>query len=342
MPSTMKAWQFTSVQSTLPEALTLNESAAKPSSSTLAKDQILVEVITAAINPVEYKLPETPVLGKLMVHSPTTPGLDFCGRVVAKHPSNDTVSEGQLVFGGLDIGTKIPKFGTLAQITVASSLGCAPLPEGLNYDDAAAIGTAAMTALQSLPPELVKPGAKVFINGGSGGVGTYTVQFARALGAEVTTSSSTANLELCRSLGATDVMDYKKSNILAELEKRGQIFDVVVDNVGGDNGLYQHSPKFLNQAGLFVQVGVQESIWSSVYRVLTPGWLAGGKRQYRMVRLKNRREDYERIGQWIVEGKVKPVIDDRFDFRDVPKAYEKLRLGRARGKIVVRIGQDSN
>lgn len=335
----MRAWQFTSVRTTLAESLTLNEAATRPNVLTLAKDQILVEVIAAAINPVEYKLPETPVLGKLMVDTPSTPGLDFCGRVVGKHSSNDKFSEGQLVFGGLTIGTKFPKCGTLGQITVASSLECAPLPDGIDVADAAAVGTAAMTALQSLPPDIVKPGSKVFINGGSGGVGTYTIQFARALGAEVTATSSTSNLDLCRRLGASEVIDYKTADVLTELGRMGQVFDVAIDNVGGANNLYEQSHRFLKPAGVFMQVGMQGSPLSMLRRSHMPGWLGGGKRQYRMVKLKNIREDYERIGAWMLEGKVKPVIDEKFGFEDAPKAYEKLRLGRTKGKIVVQVGQ---
>lgn len=335
----MKAWEFTAIEGSLDQSLSLNKAATSPSHDLVTGNQVLIEVISAAINPVEYKLPETKIMGSLMTHAKTTPGLDFCGRVIAKHPSNELVQEGQIVFGGLTIGSKFPKFGTLAQVTVASASECATLPEGISYDHAAAVGTSAMTALQSLPRDRVAKGSKVFINGGSGGVGTYTIQFAKALGAHVTTTCSTANMALCYGLGADNVIDYRTSDVLTELEKGGQIFDVAVDNVGSAKQLYDASHKFLKPTGVFMQVGMQTSLISMMTRGRLPAWLGGGQRAYQMVKLKNVRKDYEQIGWWMLEGKVRAVIDETFEFEDAPKAYAKLRLGRAKGKIVVHVGK---
>lgn len=273
----MKAWQFTTINGTLDKSLSLNEAATLPTHDSLTEDRILVEVINAAINAVEYKLLETKILGKVMTHAEMTPGLDFCGRVLAKHPSNELVREGQIVLGGLTIGSKFPKFGTLAQITVASTSECAALPEGISYDNAVAVGTSTMTALQSLPRDHIKKGSKVFINGSSGGVGTYTIQFAKALGAHVTTTCSTANIALCYGLGASEVIDYRSSDVFAELKKGGQVFDVVVDNVGGANQLYETSHTFLKPAGIFMQVGMQTSMLVTMTRGRVPAWLGGGR-----------------------------------------------------------------
>jgi NADPH:quinone reductase-like Zn-dependent oxidoreductase len=172
----MQAWEYSTIQDTLEKSLVLNSSAPIPSKSSLSKNQVLVEVITTSINPVDYKLPESGLTGKLMIKRPASPGRDFSGRVVAVHPSNSTL-KGQLVFGAF--GSPTTQFGTLRQFIVVPSSDCAVLPQGVDADHAAAMGTAAMTAFQSLLPDLVKPGSKVFINGGSGGVGTFGIQFAK-------------------------------------------------------------------------------------------------------------------------------------------------------------------
>ncbi|KAJ0337060.1 hypothetical protein COL922a_007187 [Colletotrichum nupharicola] len=330
----MQAWQYTTITKTLENSLSLNKIATPPDASSLPKDHVLIEVITAGINPVEYKPPEITVFGKLMIQPRSSPGLDFCGRIKAKNGADD-FSEGQLVFGALSIGTKLPKFGSLGQLMVAPCSHIAPLPTGVNPDDAAALGAAGLTAFQSLPKEHLEPGSKVFINGGSGGVGSFTIQFAKAVGAYVVATCSTTNVDLCKSLGADEVIDYRTSDILAELKAKGPIFDVAIDNVGNPDFLYESSPHFLKPDGVFVQVAMQKSMISMLRRSTLPGFLGGGKRQFQTVRVSPSREDLGQIGRWIVEGKVKVLIDEKFEWINAPKAYAKLRLGRTTGKIIV-------
>ena len=332
----MKAWQYTTLGGKLEESLALKASAPAPNKSSLSKDQILIEVMTASINPVDYKLPESGLLGKLSIKTPASPGLDFCGRVVAKHASNIALKEGQLVFGALG---KASKFGTLGQFTIISSSECTLLPLGVGKDEAAGAGTAALTAYQSLLPDVVKPGSNVFINGGSGGVGTFGIQFAKALGAQVTTTCSTANVGLCKGLGADEVLDYKKADVVSELKKKGQVFDLVVDNVGNP-ALYENSEAFLKPTGTFVQVSIQLSfvaMGTMIRRMLQPAFLGGSRRRFHFVRVQSRNEDYVQIGKWLAEGKAKTIIDQVFKWEDAPKAFEMLRTGRTRGKIIVHV-----
>ncbi|KAI9734244.1 MAG: hypothetical protein M1834_002348 [Cirrosporium novae-zelandiae] len=337
--STMKAWQYTAISGgQLEKSINLTTSVTPPALSSLCRGQVLIKVITAAINPVDYKIPELAFLRKLMITLPAIPGLDFCGRVVGTHPSsNDTLKEGQLVFGALN---KAAKFGSLGQFIVISSDECAPLPEGIEPDHAAAAGIAALTAYQSYPRNIVKPGSKVFINGGSGGTGTFGIQFAKALGAEVTVTCSTGNIELCRSLGADEVLDYKKIDILSELKNKGQVFDLAVDNAASPASLYERSGAFLKKGGKFMQVGVHLSfsgMGSAFSRPLRPAFLGGGNRAFHFVRVSSNRKDLREIGKLMAEGRVKAVIDEVFEFEDVPRAYEKLRAGHAKGKIVVHV-----
>jgi NADPH:quinone reductase-like Zn-dependent oxidoreductase len=334
----MQAWQYTTIKDTLESSLTLNEKATPPDAQSLPPGHVLVEVVTAAVNPVEYKLPEAPLYGKFMVQPPASPGLDFCGRIKAINDTDGSLKEGQLVFGALSITSKFPKFGTLGQVIVAPVSQLTVLPAGVTPDDAAAVGTAGMTAYQSLTQDLIGPGTNILINGGSGGVGSFTVQFAKALGATVTTTCSTANVQLCRDLGADEVIDYRKLDVISELKKKGQIFDLAIDNVGTPAGMYEQSQHFLKPDGTFVQVAMQQSLSGMVRRSLLPSFLGGGKRQYRLVRVSINRKDLQQVGQWMAEGKVRAVIDHKFEWKEAPKAYEKLRLGRTVGKIVVHVG----
>ncbi|KAH7375627.1 hypothetical protein B0T11DRAFT_11163 [Plectosphaerella cucumerina] len=337
----MQAWQYTSIKDTLEGSLVLNETATPPDAASLDETHVLIDVIAAGINPVDYKLLEVPMAGKFMFmpSTPASPGFDFCGRIRAVHPSNTTFSKGQLVFGALSVTTKLPKFGSLGQILVAPASQIASLPPGVAPEDAAAIGTAGLTALQSLPRQQVIPGSRVFINGGSGGVGSFALQFAKAMGAHVTTTCSTANVQLCRNLGADEVIDYREADVLAVLTGKGQVFDVAVDNVGALAGLYERSGGFLKPEGTFVQVGLP-GFGATLRRGLLPGRLFGPRRAYKSVAVAINREDLDQVGRWMVEGKVRAVLDEKFAWEDAPKAYEKLRKGRTTGKIVVQVGRE--
>ena len=141
-------------------------------------------------------------------------------------------------------------------------------------------------------------------------------------------------------LGADEVIDYKTSDVVKELSAKGQTFTLVVDNVGTPDNLYTSSHHFLNNNGNFIQVGAGlhlSDIFSLLSRMLWPGFLGGGKRPYRFLGVASKYDDFVQIGQWMKEGKVRSVIDSAFDFSDGPKAYEKLRSGRAKGKIVVHV-----
>jgi NADPH:quinone reductase-like Zn-dependent oxidoreductase len=335
MSGIMRAWQFDDATGGLEKSLRLNDAAIAPSKDSLAEDQVLVEVISASVNPVDLMV-EMPLISKLRISTPASPGIDFCGGVVATHPKNDTLQIGQKVFGKLDAPTK---FGTFAQFTVARTSGCVPLPKGVDEDQAAASGLGAITAYQRIQPH-VKKGSKVFINGGSGGTGTFSIQVAKLLGCEVTTTCSTGNITLVTELGADEVIEYTKVDLIEVLKSKGQIFDLVVDNVGTPAQLYQECDSFLKPGCYFAQVGVEKStagIINLVDKMLRPSWLGGGKRPIQAGVIKNKKEDFELIGRWLEEGKIRAVIDQTVEWEDAPKAYERLKTGRAKGKIVLHV-----
>lgn len=338
MADTMQIWQYAKVEGNIEDAIHI-VTGPIPTASSLTKDQILVRVFSVALNPVDYKLPESYV-GSLFIRQPAIPGLDFCGRVVAAHASVTTFKENQLVFGGF---SRAPQNGTLAEYVVISASECTALPDNVDPEHAAAAVTAGTTALHSLLPDIVKPGASIFINGGSGGVGSWGLQFAKAMGARVVTSCSGSAVDMCKELGADEVFDYRQSDVIAELKSRIASFDLVVDNVGNNSDLYDVSHIILKPGGTFVQVGIGSnvdlgSMAVTVKRSLLASLPMGGCKYY-FVNSKNSTESLTQIAQWMTEGKAKAVIDSKFTFAEVPQAFRKLRTGHARGKIVIRVAE---
>lgn len=348
----MRAWLYSSATGGLHKNLTLSSTAAHPrpqSPPSLSKDELLVRVRAAGLNPIDYRIPELPFsMSRAMISVPASPAMDFAGTVVAHGAGVEfPVKAGDSVFGRLDPG----RFGALGEFVVAKSSGCAGLPAGVSPEHASAVGSVGMAAFASIVPYVPENlsasspsgggGApfRVFINGGSGGTGTIGIQIAKLLGCHVTTSCSSRNVELCRSIGADEVLDYTKGDLVAALKAKGQVFDLVVDNVGSPSDLYSTCGEFVVPDGQFVQVGMGMSMAdmrSMTSRMLLPAFLGGGSRKFSLAVAKNKHEDLARLGEWIAAGKVKVVVDEVFEFEDAPKAYEKLRTGRARGKIIVK------
>ncbi|EME47718.1 hypothetical protein DOTSEDRAFT_167008 [Dothistroma septosporum NZE10] len=337
IPPTMKAWQYSSTKGGLEKNLNLNESAPLPKPN---PDQHLIQVIAAALNPVDYKPQEIPFIARFLLPKPATPGIDVVGKVM--QPANGSaVRPGQIIFGAS--GTGILAGGALAGYAVAKKDAVAVLPEGIDPVLGATVCIAGLTAHQSIASH-VKDGSNVFINGGSGGTGIFGIQIAKAKGCYVTTSCSTPNVDLCKSLGADEVIDYKKQSVLGALKASGRKYDHVVDNVGHNSELYWKCHEYTTSRAVFVQVGASVSasfaLESAAMRLL-PGVLGGGQRKYQTFFADMKGEDLADIGRMIKNGQVKPVIDTKFPFEDAPKAFERLKTGRAKGKIVVEVGTDS-
>lgn len=350
-PQTMRAWQYASIPSVgLDKALHLNDMATPPAPVALTPDAVLVRVHYMSVNPADYKVAELRLLALALVSLPASPGMDYSGRVVAAGTNMAAkYRPGDPVFGRVEPS----KFGTMAKYVIAKNAeAIAHIPAEMGDEEAAlrdfaAVGTCGLTALQTIKP-YVKQGSgsddKVLINGGSGGTGTYGIQMAKALGCHVTVTCSGRNADLCKSLGADEVIDYTQQNVSEVLSAKGKIFALVVDNVGfspaGQQDLYTAANKFLADEGCFVQVGggtSKEMIKATFKRALVPGLLGGGKRKWTMALTAQSYEDLETIAGWMKEGKVKSVIDEVVDFQRAPEAYTKLKTGRTKGKIVVKM-----
>ncbi|KAK3983777.1 hypothetical protein QBC44DRAFT_49898 [Cladorrhinum sp. PSN332] len=345
LPEAMRAVTWTTATPNLHSNLTLDPSAPLP---LVAHNQVLVKVLSAALNPADYKVAENlPAFLRryALGAGPITPGMDFCGRIVDMGSKVNTDSKrifsvGELVFGRLGGPAK---HGSLAEYVPVSAEIVSKVPEGVAADDAACLGVVGETTYQGIQP-FVKEGDKVFINGGSGGTGTFSIQVAKALGCHVATTCSTGKIDLVKSLGADEVLDYTKTDVIGELKKKGQVFSLVLDNVGTPEGLYKASDDFLLPGGRFVQVGAAPSLGTLVSilkRALRPGILGGGKRAYTMLLPGHHPWEMDVLANWVSEGKLKVVIEEpRYALEDAAKAFEKLKEGKNRGKIVVHVAKE--
>ncbi|KAF7523853.1 hypothetical protein PCG10_006381 [Penicillium crustosum] len=336
-PTQMKAWLYSSTTNGLEKNLYFDASARAPPA--VHGNNVLVQVLSASLNPADYKVPEMGLVGlvaqKFVIGTPASPGMDFCGRVVVSGDDATEFLPGQLVYGCL---SQPGQFGSLGEYLVASASLLAHVPEGVEVDHAACIGIAGQTAYQSLAG-YVSAGDKVFINGGSGGCGIFAIQIAKEMGCHVTTTCSTKNVEFVRGLGADEVIDYSvEEDLIATLRNRGVVFDHIVDHIGYPAPMYRESHHFLAAGKTFVQVGAS-GVGTFVDRLIWPSFLGGGKRKYVVFFFKNTREDLVKMGEWVQKGAVKIQLDTAYEFEDAVKAFEKLRSVRARGKIVVHVAK---
>ncbi|KAF5676164.1 quinone oxidoreductase [Fusarium heterosporum] len=336
MAQQMQAWQAAHPGS-FESVFKFHDTISKPTAQSLKSGQVLVQVSRAALNPADYKIVELGMAARLITSFPKIPGMDLSGRIVAVADDVTEAKEGDLV---LARATPTKAFGSLAQFTVCDREGYSVIPQDFDLEQAAGVGTAGLTAYQTIAP-YVKAGDKVFINGGSGGVGLWGVQIAKAIGCQVTVSCSTGKADLCKSLGADDVIDYKTSDVVTELQKRGQVFSLCVDNVGNaPPNLYAYSNDFLLPGSHFVFVGGHvsaKSVLSLSTNLVRPSFLGGVKIKFVTYATANKRKDLDQLRDWMVEGKVKTIIAATYSFQEADKAFEYLKKGSSAGKIIIQV-----
>jgi NADPH:quinone reductase-like Zn-dependent oxidoreductase len=282
----------------------------------------VVDVRAAALNPKDALFRRGRFARISGRRFPKFTGVDFAGVVHAAGEGSGVVA-GQRVFGMIEEWRYVR--GTLAERVLVRANEVAPLPDAVDFETGAALALTGATALQALRDVAeVGEGDRVAIHGASGGVGTIAIQVARVLGARVVTTSSAANLELCRRLGAEEALDYTTAPIEA-LRGLACIFDVF------GNLRFERVRAALAQGGTYVTT------------VPSPGALAreaaarivGGPR--RLVVVRARRDDLDTLAGWAKTGRVRPEIALRASLDDLTPPFELLESKRARGKIVVTI-----
>ena len=298
----------------------------------VAEDQVLVRVYAAGMDRGTWHLMAgQPYLLRLALgfRKPKNrvPGLDLAGTVVAVGSAVTRFSPGEEVFG--------TGHGSFAEYAVAPEDQLARKPGNLSFEQAAVVPVSGLTALQALTDVgRVETGQRVLIIGASGGVGSYAVQLAKALGAEVTGVSSPAKLDLVQSLGADHVIDYTREDF-ADDEHR---YDLILDIAG--NPTLSRLRRALTPTGTAVIVGGEQG-----------GRVTGGMdRQFRALALsplvrqrltffvsKERGTDLERLTEFIEAGQLTPSIDQIFSLDQVPEAMRHFVAGKVRGKVAITV-----
>jgi len=295
-----------------------------------ADNEVLVKIHAASVNPLDWHyMRGSPYLMRLGsgIGAPTNikMGVDFSGTVDAVGENVTRFKPGDEVFGGRN--------GAFAEyVTVREDRALALKPVNISFDQAASVQVAATTALQALRDHgNIQPGQKVLINGASGGVGTFAVQIAKSLGAEVTGVCSTRNLELVQSLGADHVIDYTQD----DYTESGQRFDVIVDMVGNHSLLRNRD--VMAPDGKYVIVGGAKGDWigplmGPIKALFLSPFV---EQEFGMMLAQSNHDDLVVLADLMQSGKVTPVIDRRYKLNEVPAALEYSEEGHARGKIII-------
>lgn len=293
-------------------------------------DEVLVKIRAASVNPLDWHyMRGSPYLMRLMsglgAPKDTSLGVDFAGTVESVGSKVTRFKLGDEVFGG--------RTGAFAEyVTVPEDRALVLKPVDVTFEQAAASPIAGITALQALRDHgKLQPGQKVLINGASGGVGTFAVQIAKSLGAEVTGVCSTRNVDMVRSIGADHVIDYKKENYT----ESGQRYDLVIDMVGNHSLLANR--KVLEPEGRLVMVGGAKGDWIAPLKGPVKAYLLSPFVDQELVTILARlkQEDLAILADLMQAGSVTPVIDQRFPLSEVPDAIRYSEAGRARGKIII-------
>jgi NADPH:quinone reductase-like Zn-dependent oxidoreductase len=296
-------------------------------------NEILIKAQAASVNAADWHMMRAdPFLvrlmgGGLLKPRNTIPGADIAGRVEAVGRNVKQFQPGDEVFGDLsECG-----WGAFAEYVCASENALALKPANITFEQAAAVPLAALTSLQGLRDKgKIQPGHKVLINGASGGVGTFAVQIAKSFGAEVTAVCSTRNLDMVRSIGADQVIDYTRE----DFTQTGQRYDLIIATNGYHPILdYRRA---LSPKGIYVTTG--GSMAQMFQAMLLGPWISmtGSKKMGNFL-MKPNKKDLIFLKELLEAGKVVPVIDRRYPLSEVAEALRYLEEGHAGGKIVITI-----
>ena len=293
--------------------------------------EALVRVQAAALHPGDvFTVLGSPFPVRFMsgLRRPTygVPGFDLAGVVEAVGGGVTNVKVGDEVFG---VG-----HGTCAEYARADAELLQPKPAGLSFEEAASLPTSAFAALHGLRDAgRLRAGQRVLINGASGGVGTFAVQLAKAMGAHVTGVCGTANVDLVRSLGADEVVDYRREDFTTA----GRRYNLILDNV--ENHPLAAVRRALTPTGtLVLNSGTGAGGLGLLVRLIRPLLLSPFSRQSLRRYLSNpKAADLAHLRELAESGRVRPVIDRTFPLADAPSALRHIATGHARGKVVIAV-----
>ncbi|MBV8630486.1 MAG: NAD(P)-dependent alcohol dehydrogenase [Silvibacterium sp.] len=280
--------------------------------------EVLIKVRAASVNPLDWRLKSH------------RPGVDVAGEVTSVGSRVTRFKPGDAVFG---LGK-----GAFAEYAAARESRLAKKPESISFEDAASLPIAGLTALQGLRDRgKLEPGQKVLINGAAGGVGTFAVQIAKALGAEVTGVCSTRNVEMVRSLGADFVVDYTQQ----DFAQGRQLYDLILDNAASRS--LSDFRRVLVPGGRCVLAGAPKQwgpIFSRTFETLARSLIL--RQKFVFFIALPRSKDLEELATLVQTGKMHPVIDRQYPLNEAATAIAYVEEGHARGKVVIIAGQGNS
>lgn len=309
---------------------------------TLRPDELLVEVHAAAVNPIDNMILTGIFKPILDFQFPATVGSDLAGVVTEVGSRVTRFKPGDAIFANIfDLGT-----GSIAEFAVVPESAAALKPANLDFVQAASIPMVGLTSWQALKEQAhLRAGQKVFIPVGAGGIGTFAIQLAKHLGAKVGTTTSTGNVALVRSLGADEVVDYKKQ----EFENVLRGYDAVLGTIRGDAleksiGILTPGSKIVSLVGpldaAFARDRRLNIVLTCVFRLMSRKIMRLAKKRdvtYSFLLARPDGAQLAEIGNLLEQGHIRPVIDRVFPFEQAKEALAYLAQGHAKGKVVIKM-----
>ncbi|KQZ28260.1 NADP-dependent oxidoreductase [Duganella sp. Root1480D1] len=309
---------------------------------TIKPDEILVQVHAAGLNPIDNMIPAGSFKPIIKLQLPATMGSDLAGVVVAVGSAVTRFKVGDAVFAStFDLGV-----GTLAEYAAVPERVAASKPANLDFVQAASIPMVGLTSWQALVERArLQPGQKMFVPAGAGGIGSFAIQLAKLLGAKVATTTSTANVEFVRKLGADEVIDYKKQ----EFEEQLRDYDVVLGTLRG--GELEKSLQVVRPGSQIVSlVGPPDAAFAQqrgmnflmkfVFGLLSGGIIRKAKQReasYSFLFVRPDGRQLTEIGAHLAASRLHPVVDRVFPFAQAKEGLAYLEQGRSKGKVVVQM-----
>ncbi|MEK4579510.1 MULTISPECIES: zinc-binding dehydrogenase [Bacillus] len=304
--------------------------------------EVLAEIHAASINPIDFKIRDGKVKLLLKYKMPLILGNDFSGVIVKVGTKVTQFKVGDEIYAR----PRKDKIGTFAEYIAIHEDDIALKPKNLTFEEAASIPLVGLTSYQALHDIMqLQKGQKILIHAGSGGVGTFAIQLAKIMGATVATTASEAGENLVKSIGADEIINYKKEKFEDILKN----YDAVFDTLGGTT--LEKSFDIIKSEGNIVSVSGMpnarfgKEFGSGFFKTLLFS-LASKKltalekkhnAQYSFLFMKPSGDQLRIIAKYIESGQIKPIIDRIFHFEDTQKAMEYSESGRAKGKIIVKI-----
>ncbi len=294
---------------------------------------LLIEIKAAGLNPIDYKLVSGGLKEIVPLDMPSTIGFDVSGVVVEKGDSVTGFEIGDAVYA------RVPQnqMGTVAEYVAVEHTVVSKKPDNISFEEAASFPLIGLTAIQALERVGMKANDRILIHAGSGGVGSFAIQYAKAKGAYVYTTTSTKNVEWVKALGADRVINYKKDDyktIVSDL-------DLVFDTLGGDYTLdafqvIKAGGKVTSIAGIpdeetAAMMGMKGYQLPENFSKLIDEKSAN----YKLTWMQPNGKQLDEISVMVKEGKIKPVIDKVYPFEEGIDAYLYLATGRAKGKVII-------